>query len=110
MNSTSISISSATTLEITPAVAGKVFYSCGFYGSIAAAQTISLITGTKTTTGCDTNPVTHIPALAFTGATNGPVAILPSTTNSFQSLSGGDACIVTTTTGAVSGYFLWQQF
>ena len=64
-----ISVSSATTVALVAAVAGKAAHVCGFYAQITAgtSPTFSFSQGTQTTNPCDTGSSTLWSSIAGTG-------------------------------------------
>ena len=100
----SISITTATTTALVPAVAGKVVYICGLTATVGASSTIAFEYGTGATCGTGTTVTTG----AFTPATGGILSLNGEGTK-LLAPAGNALCAVTTGTGGIYGVINYTQ-
>lgn len=107
--SAAISISSATTTELVPAVTGKTVYVCAYQiSAVGTAPTAKFETGTKVSTACDTNPANSTGALSVP---TGTTITSPSTgLDLFNGAAAGEMCLVSAgTITSVTGFLTYVQ-
>lgn len=103
-----VNISSATTTALVPAVAGKTTYLCTFNASVVGTTpTLLFLTGTQTTTACDTAPVNLSGTIAIVSTT---FVDIDNVASSFISATGGQLCVTTGGTApSVQGVIIYVQ-
>ena len=103
-----LNISSATTTSLVNAVAGKKIYLCTFNAVVSGTSpTLQFISGTQTTTACDTAPNTLSGVMPFT---SGYFLDIDNIASSFTGSAGGQLCVVSGgTTPSVQGFIIYVQ-
>lgn len=108
-SSVAIAIGTATTTEIVAAVAAKSVFVCGYTLTLnGTAPSLKFITGTKTTTACDTGPAnltgTFLPIVGAELASPGNSA------TNFSGAVAGELCVTTAgTVPSAQGYLTYVQ-
>lgn len=104
-----VAITTATTTELVPAVAGKTTYVCGFVATVSGTNpTLTFKTGTKVSTACDTG------AASLTGAITPTTAVVTAyqwdhNMTYMTSAAAGEVCLTTAGTPAVNGFLIYVQ-
>lgn len=114
-NVTPFSLASTTSLKLVSKVAAKKVYICAIDLVSATAQNVALIEGTLTTTNCDTS--TAGLAGGTTAATGWNLAANGGLTKGngqgvvYKSATANlDVCLLSSSTGQISGAITWAQF
>lgn len=107
-SSVALSQASSTTAAIVAASAGKKTYVCGFTASaVGTTPTFTFVTGTQTTTPCDTGP-SNLSGAINPSATVGVMSYGPSHT-AFSTAASGQLCLTTAATTDVAGVLTYVQ-
>jgi hypothetical protein len=104
-----INIAAASTVELVAAAASKYVYVCGFALTLnGTAPTIEFLSGTKTTTACDTSPTPLTGVMAPTAGT--PIGSGGTGSGVFTSIASGELCAtVGGTSPSAQGYVTFVQ-
>jgi hypothetical protein len=111
---TSINLASSTALKLVTLASAKITYVCSINLITATAQNIVIVSGTKTTTDCDTSTTNMAggatASVGWNFAANGGIALGNGASAVMAGGSAKDVCIISSSTGQVSGTIVWVQY